>query len=355
MLMSTAFKLLLPALLVGTLVAINCTGDMNNWSMDGAGGGGGDGSGGGGDGSGGGGVTTEVPPACDPDGDAPCPEDWFICTTDGVGGKLCEGQESATPDDSGGWDCEVQGTTMVCRGDHIPDDLGGWVCDELDDGSVVCRQHAYVPAGEGTDADWDCHYEGDHLVCYTDGSSSGDGPGGSDMPGGGADGCPPGIEIPSEEVCGDGLDNDCNGWVDEHCYDEGPPGGGEPPGDEFPPGEDGPPPDDGTPPGDDVPPGDDGPPPGPPGCVCIPGAWRYCDTPTYCRWGIQYCDPDGMDWGRCNETSPPLVCMFIASWYSPEAEACCIASGFCCQDMWDLDFDGDTWESLGDCVDIVCV
>jgi hypothetical protein len=37
------------------------------------------------------------------------------------------------------------------------------------------------------------------------------------------------------------------------------------------------------------------------------------------------------------------------------AEACCIDQGYCCQDQWDLDGDGDGWESLGNCVDIVCV
>lgn len=62
-----------------------------------------------------------------------------------------------------------------------------------------------------------------------------------------------------------------------------------------------------------------------------------------------------MAWGRCVETSPPLVCRLVSSYYSAEAEACCIANGNCCQDYWDLDFDGDRMEGLGDCTDIECI
>jgi hypothetical protein len=42
------------------------------------------------------------------------------------------------------------------------------------------------------------------------------------------------------------------------------------------------------------------------------------------------------------------------TWYSSTAERCCVDSGLCCQDMGDLDYDGDTWESLGACDDISC-
>jgi hypothetical protein len=70
---------------------------------------------------------------------------------------------------------------------------------------------------------------------------------------------------------------------------------------------------------------------------------------------VQFCEPDGLSWGSCTETSSPTICSVVGTWYSPEAEACCVAAGYCCQDMWDLDLDGDVAESLGDCTDITCV
>jgi hypothetical protein len=94
--------------------------------------------------------------------------------------------------------------------------------------------------------------------------------------------------------------------------------------------------------------------PPPPENCCVAGAWRYCDTPTYCNWGVQACDDDGLSWGSCVETSLPAACAGIDGWYSPASERCCIDQGYCCQDMWDLDVDGDSWESLGACDGIVC-
>jgi len=98
------------------------------------------------------------------------------------------------------------------------------------------------------------------------------------------------------EVCGDGRDNDCDGRVDcadtqccgyAACF-------------------------------------------GSPSCgpldCCVPGTWRWCDTPTYCSWGRQQCRPDGR-WGSCEETSSrPAGC---GTWYySP---SCCVSAGACCQ------------------------
>ena len=90
-------------------------------------------------------------------------------------------------------------------------------------------------------------------------------------------------------------------------------------------------------------------------CLCIVGAWRYCDTPAYGYWGTQYCLENGLEWGRCTETAIPEPCAEVEVWYSPRAVECCIENDFCCQDMWDIDHDGDTWDSLGNCVDVLCI
>ncbi len=115
------------------------------------------------------------------------------------------------------------------------------------------------------------------------------------------------------EVCGDLLDNDFDGQVDEECSeccDE---------------------------------------------CICVPGRARWCDDPRYSGIGIQPCAESGLEWGACHEASyTPVACDDVEFWYSPAYERCLIDAGECAQDMWDLDGDGDTWESLGDCADIVC-
>ncbi|MCC7540701.1 MAG: hypothetical protein IT379_31080 [Deltaproteobacteria bacterium] len=128
---------------------------------------------------------------------------------------------------------------------------------------------------------------------------------------------------PFEWRCADGADDDCDGLVD--CADDydcaaatecmAPP---PPP----------PPPEDGC----EV------------GFVCVPGTERWCDTPTYCRWGISVCMPDGR-WGSCVETSDrPGSCG--GTYYSTE---CCLAAGGCCQD-----YPLHPSESLGDCFGITC-
>jgi hypothetical protein len=130
------------------------------------------------------------------------------------------------------------------------------------------------------------------------------------------DGCPPGVSVPTPELCDDGIDNDCDGradWDDVDC------------------------------------------PSVEPECLCIPGSWRWCDSPDYDTPGRQNCDDDGASWGRCREDSIYEGCAAVEAWYSPRFEECLIDAGQCAQDMWDLDHDGDTWESVGACADVACL
>jgi hypothetical protein len=112
---------------------------------------------------------------------------------------------------------------------------------------------------------------------------------------------------PQREVCGDGVDQDCTG-EDEPCCNPYP------------------------------------------DCFCVPGAVRYCDGPTYCQWGVQYCRDDGMGWTSCDETgSGPPGCPGMA--FNTQ---CCIDEGSCCQDFHDVDMDGDRQESVGACEETLC-
>jgi hypothetical protein len=117
-----------------------------------------------------------------------------------------------------------------------------------------------------------------------------------------------GSVLPQPEVCGDGVDQNCDG-LDEPCCEPYP------------------------------------------DCLCVPGAMRYCDTPMYCSWGIQYCNEDGLSWGPCDESlTGPEGCP--GTMFDFE---CCIRSDACCQDYFDSDGDGDRSESMGACEDVVCL
>jgi hypothetical protein len=82
---------------------------------------------------------------------------------------------------------------------------------------------------------------------------------------------------------------------------------------------------------------------------CVPGTTRYCDTPTYCSWGIQNCRPDGR-WGTCEETtSRPPGCEDGSYYYSA---SCCVSAGACCQNFgYDSSLPSDA--SVGTCDGIV--
>lgn len=92
------------------------------------------------------------------------------------------------------------------------------------------------------------------------------------------------------------------------------------------------------------------------GCLCYPGAHRWCMLGHISWWGLQYCQEDALTWGRCSVVSelPGYEVCSEEGWFSPEFETCMVDRDACIQDMYDLDGDGDTWESLGGCEGIVC-
>lgn len=77
---------------------------------------------------------------------------------------------------------------------------------------------------------------------------------------------------------------------------------------------------------------------------CVPGSMRYCDEPVFCAWGIQTCGPDGR-WGNCTETQPPPGCESFLPFGSTYDGDCCVAQGYCCQ-AYPAD------NSVGDCAGI---
>jgi hypothetical protein len=90
--------------------------------------------------------------------------------------------------------------------------------------------------------------------------------------------------------------------------------------------------------------------------VCVPGSERECFT-TFCTfWGTEACASDGRSFGPCKETHVPVACQPLTdqAQHSPELEKCCIAQGLCCLDEFDLDNDGDHTDMLGRCDSVTC-
>ncbi len=90
--------------------------------------------------------------------------------------------------------------------------------------------------------------------------------------------------------------------------------------------------------------------------VCVPGSQRECFTPFCTYWGTQSCASDGRSFGPCKESKVPAECTSITDQakHSPELEKCCIAQGLCCRDDFDLDGDGDRTEMVGRCDSVTC-
>lgn len=90
--------------------------------------------------------------------------------------------------------------------------------------------------------------------------------------------------------------------------------------------------------------------------VCVPGSRRVCQVPFCTSWGVQVCAGDGRSFGICNEIPVPSDCAAVAKdrKRSSELEQCCIDRGYCCLDEFDLDHDGDRSEMLGRCEAVAC-
>jgi hypothetical protein len=90
--------------------------------------------------------------------------------------------------------------------------------------------------------------------------------------------------------------------------------------------------------------------------ACIPGSTRVCFL-SYCQaWGVQTCTADGLAFGVCQESSVPARCSGAADGNkaTPALEQCCIDSGNCCEDTFDLNGNGSTSDMLGNCSGTTC-
>ena len=90
--------------------------------------------------------------------------------------------------------------------------------------------------------------------------------------------------------------------------------------------------------------------------VCVPNSKRTCITSFCTFWGSQTCAEDGMSFSACHESTPPAECKDVANkmMRSAELEMCCISNGFCCVDEFDLNGNGNRMEMLGRCEAVTC-
>jgi hypothetical protein len=90
--------------------------------------------------------------------------------------------------------------------------------------------------------------------------------------------------------------------------------------------------------------------------ACIPGSTRVCFL-SYCdAWGVQTCSADGLSFGVCEEHPVPSRCSGSTDGNkaTPALEQCCIDSGNCCQDLFDLNGNGSTSDMVGNCSGTQC-
>ena len=80
------------------------------------------------------------------------------------------------------------------------------------------------------------------------------------------------------------------------------------------------------------------------GCTsrCVEGGERWCDDPQYCHWGKQICSPDGA-WGSCDETTDRPPGCEGSTMYDDD---CCVQANQCCQSFSN---DSTNGQSIGNC------
>ncbi len=193
-----------------------------------------------------------------------------------------------------------------------------------------CRPSACVAFALIIAAGWGCSRTGlgaEDLAPYLDAALPGNVDAGNPPPDAPVTNC-----TPSPETC-NGIDDDCNGKVDDGIPAVACPGGGQ----SY--------------------------------CVaghmskcpkrcdvCVPGSQRVCYL-SYCRyWGVQTCTADGRSFGLCQEQEPPPECKSIADAEhgSRALEQCCVDNGYCCVDTYDLNHNGNEKELLGACDEVKC-